>query len=68
MKGYLLDTHAFIFWVNEAEFSKDFVSFLDEANAQDKLYVSTVLFGRLHYLLKKVGFKLMICTNGKPRY
>lgn len=53
MSGYLLDTHAFIFWINEEEISTDFVKFLDETNAQGKLYVSTVTFWEIALLVKK---------------
>ena len=53
MSGYLLDTHAFIFWINEEEISTDFVKFLDETNAKGKLYVSTVTFWEIALLVKK---------------
>ena len=53
MKRYLLDTHAFIFWVNEEEISRDFVKFLDEKNAQDKLSVSSITFWEIALLVKK---------------
>lgn len=53
MKGYLLDTHAFIFWVNEDEISRDFIKFLDEKNTQGKLYVSAITFWEISLLVKK---------------
>lgn len=53
MKGYLLDTHAFIFWVNGEGISTDFIKFLDEKNTQGKLYVSTITFWEIALLVKK---------------
>lgn len=53
MNGYLLDTHAFIFWVNGEELSEAFIQFLDDVNAQGKLYVSTATFWEIGLLIKK---------------
>jgi PIN domain nuclease of toxin-antitoxin system len=53
MNGYLLDTHAFIFWVNDEELSEAFIQFLDDVNAQGKLYVSTATFWEVGLLIKK---------------
>ena len=53
MNDYLLDTHAFIFWVNEEEISPNFVKFLDEKNTQGKLYVSAITFWEIALLVKK---------------
>lgn len=52
-KSYLLDTHALIFWHNRIEVSEDFIRFFDRQAQQGTLYVSSVSFWEIAFLVKK---------------
>ena len=52
-QGYLLDTHALIFWIIKTSMSDESVQFLDEQNRQGRLYVSSVSFWEAALLAKK---------------
>lgn len=53
MDRYLLDTHALIFWFNKENMSGDFISFLDELNEAENLFVSPISFWEIALLVKK---------------
>lgn len=51
--GYLLDTHALLFWVNKENISTEFISFLDQQNQQQQLFISTIIFWEIALLVQK---------------
>jgi PIN domain nuclease of toxin-antitoxin system len=51
--GYLLDTHALIFWVNRHSVSADFIRFFDEQDRNGALYLSTISFWEIALLVQK---------------
>ena len=51
--GYLLDTHALLFWVNKENTSTEFISFLDQQNHQQLLFISTIIFWEIALLVQK---------------
>ena len=55
MKGnnYLFDTHALIFWYQQADVSPEFLAFFDEQSQQGKLFVSSVSFWEIGLLAQK---------------
>ena len=75
MTGYLLDTHALIFWINKENISKELVLFLDEQNEMENLYISPISFWEIALLVKKGRIQLgnvtkwqsnvMTCSNIK---
>ena len=50
MNAYLLDTHAFYFWVTKTTISDEFIDFLDAQNQKANLLVSSVSFWELALL------------------
>ena len=58
MNGYLLDTHALIFWFNKENVSQQYVDFLDEQNELENLYVSSISFWETALLVKKQRIEL----------
>ncbi len=58
MNGYLLDTHALIFWFNKENVSCEYVDFLDEQNELENLYVSSISFWETALLVKKKRIEL----------
>ncbi len=51
--SYLLDTHALLFWVNKENISTEFISFLDQQNQQQQLFISTIIFWEIALLVQK---------------
>jgi PIN domain nuclease of toxin-antitoxin system len=52
-KSYLFDTHALIFWHQQAEVSEAFVAFFDEQSKQGQLFVSSATFWEIGLLAQK---------------
>jgi PIN domain nuclease of toxin-antitoxin system len=50
---YLFDTHALIFWVNKESVSEEFIRFFDRQERQGTLYVSSISFWEIAFLVKK---------------
>lgn len=50
MNFYLLDTHAFYFWVTKSTISDEFIAFLDSQNQKENLMISSVSFWELALL------------------
>nr|WP_319393480.1 type II toxin-antitoxin system VapC family toxin [uncultured Desulfobacter sp.] len=53
MDRHLLDTHALIFWFNRENMSDEFISFLDELNEAENLFISPISFWEIALLVKK---------------
>jgi len=54
---YLLDTHAFFFWITKEVVSEDFCDFFDALAEKNKLFVSLIVFWELAFLVsaKKIA-------------
>ena len=52
-EAYLFDTHALVFWNNQADVSEDYIQYFDKQDQGGNLYVSSVSFWELALLLKK---------------
>ena len=52
-ESFLFDTHALIFWVNKTAVSKEFVDFFDKQEQQGTLYVSSITFWEIAFLVQK---------------
>ncbi len=52
-KSYLLDTHALIFWAGKTNVTPEFVSFFDKQAQQGTLYVSSITFWEIAFLVQK---------------
>lgn len=52
-QGYLLDTHALIFWSTLTSISNELVEFLDMQSERGMLYVSSISFWETALLAKK---------------
>ncbi len=52
-KAYLFDTHALIFWVNKTSVSDEFITFFDKQEQQGSLYVSSITFWEMAFLVQK---------------
>jgi PIN domain nuclease of toxin-antitoxin system len=50
---YILDTHAFFFWITQKEISLPFIQFLDKMSLENNLLVSTVSIWELALLNRK---------------
>ncbi|MCP4417632.1 MAG: type II toxin-antitoxin system VapC family toxin [Chloroflexi bacterium] len=50
---YLFDTHALIFWANKTSVSEEFIRFFDEQVEQSTLYVSSISFWEIAFLVQK---------------
>jgi PIN domain nuclease of toxin-antitoxin system len=50
---YLFDTHALIFWNNKETVSEDFIKFFDKQDRQGYLYVSSISFWEVAFLVKR---------------
>ena len=50
---YLLDTHALLFWANGEAMSAEFVQFLDEQDENNAVYVSSISFWEITFLVQK---------------
>lgn len=53
MDRYLLDTHALIFWFIKENMSDELISFLDELNEAENLFISPISFWEIALLVKK---------------
>jgi PIN domain nuclease of toxin-antitoxin system len=58
-QGYLLDTHALLFWV-DGSLGEEFVAFLDDQNQQGRLFVSDISFWEIALLVNKGRLELEI--------
>ena len=52
-RRYLLDTHALLFWANGDFISAEFLQFLDDQDAKSALYVSSISFWEIAFLVQK---------------
>ena len=52
-KSYLFDTHALIFWHQQADVSAEFIAFFDEQSKLGQLFVSSVTFWEIGLLVQK---------------
>ncbi|ETX08459.1 type II toxin-antitoxin system VapC family toxin [Candidatus Entotheonella palauensis] len=50
---YLFDTHALIFWSNKSSVSAEFIKFFDEQDRQGTLFVSSITFWEIAFLVQK---------------
>ncbi len=50
---YLFDTHALIFWSNKSSVSAEFIKFFDEQDRQGMLFVSSISFWEMAFLVQK---------------
>jgi PIN domain nuclease of toxin-antitoxin system len=50
---YLFDTHALIFWSNKLSVSAEFIKFFDEQDRQGRLFVSSISFWEIAFLVQK---------------
>ncbi len=58
LNGYLLDTHALIFWFNKENVSQEYIDFIDEQNELENLYISSISFWETAFLIKKKRIEL----------
>lgn len=65
VNNYLLDTHALIFWFNKENMSLKFISFLDDQNEKNTLFISPISFWEIALLVKKNVLKWIIRLYGK---
>lgn len=51
--GYLMDTHALMFWQNKQGVSEKYVQFFDEQAEKGRLFVSSISFWEIALLIQK---------------
>ncbi len=51
--AYLLDTHALIFWASRTDVSIEFITFFDKQEQHGSLYVSSITFWEIAFLVQK---------------
>ncbi|MCA9948579.1 MAG: type II toxin-antitoxin system VapC family toxin [Anaerolineales bacterium] len=51
--SYLFDTHALLFWYEDYEVSKEFITFFNKQNLLGRLYTSSVCFWEVALLVQK---------------
>ena len=52
-KAYLFDTHALVFWANKTDVTTDFITFFDQQEQRGSLYVSSITFWEIAFLVQK---------------
>jgi len=51
--AYLLDTHALVFWASRTDVSIEFITFFDKQEQRGTLYVSSITFWEIAFLVQK---------------
>jgi len=51
--AYLFDTHALIFWTNKTSVSEEFIRYFDKQAQQGSLYLSSITFWEIAFLVQK---------------
>ena len=51
--AYLFDTHALIFWASRTDVSTEFITFFDKQEQRGTLYVSSITFWEIAFLVQK---------------